>query len=283
VKLRKASKEYRAVDKRKSAKTLAALVSVSNKVAKKNFSAKALPREAQQKSVTKVSLKLNVSGNNRGMHNHLAPPDSEHMRKIRGMRRFYGKQMPVLQCNTCSFSSACPQFKAGYQCAFLPFLNAHKVESAKDLITGMQELAGAGMRRAHLMTLFETLSGAKPSLETTEALGLCFQQMKSLHETITSGGDGELSLETDDAGIIGRLFGSVSSLLDTTREAQQNPIDVLPVARVTQVVDLPAEAYVTDQPTQVNADLVREHQKSELTPSSSRLITPEVSVSALNK
>src|SRR6185436_14487660 len=49
----------------------------------------------------KTVLKVNVSGNLRGIHNRINPPTSERMRKVRAMRRFYNKQMPVLACNNC--------------------------------------------------------------------------------------------------------------------------------------------------------------------------------------
>src|SRR5439155_1653172 len=65
----------------------------------------------------KASVKVNISGNRRGMHN-LA--DTEHMRKVRAMRQFYGPKLPVLACSTCAFATSCPAFKAGYECSFLP-------------------------------------------------------------------------------------------------------------------------------------------------------------------
>lgn len=256
---------------RKSVGTFAALAKVSQRVRRKQSAARPAKRivaEASTPSVpskgTKVSVKLNVSGNLRGMHNSLNPPDSEHMKRIRAMRRFYNKQMPVLQCNGCNFASTCPKFKAGYECAFLPFLNSHRVTNTVDLVEYMKELCGVNMRRAHLMTLMETLSGSAPSLETTEALAISFEQLKKLHETISATGELQASVESDDSGIVGRLFGGLGNLMDSTRKAQENPIDVLSVVS-SQPTKPEAELLLEDKKkNDINFDLVREHTKDEL-------------------
>lgn len=210
----------------------------------------------------KTSVKLNVSGNLRGMHNHLNPPDSEHMRKIRAMRRFYNKQMPVLACNSCMFASQCPQYKAGYECAFLPFLNAHKVESEKDLLEYMKELLGSNMRRLHLATLQETLSGGKISFETSEALNLAFMQLKGLHEIMSQQG-GSVSIETNDGSVIQKIFGGLDNLLGATRDAQATPIDVSPIKAI-EDKKVDNSSAILDNDNRVNEELVREHSRSEI-------------------
>jgi hypothetical protein len=148
---------------------------------------------------------------------------------MRAMRRFYNKQMPVLQCSTCAFSTQCPQFRAGYECAFLPFLNSHRIETTEDLVSYMKELLGATMRRAHLSMLMETLSGAPPSMELSEALNLAFMQLKGLYETMTLRQTASVEIETKDSTIIGRLFGGLSSLLDHTKAVQVTPIMSMPL------------------------------------------------------
>lgn len=204
---------------------------------------------------TKVSLRVNLSGPAPG----LTPAETEHSRRLKQMRRFYNRKMPVLQCNGCSFASSCPQFKAGYECAFLPFLNSHRIETEQDLIFYMKELAGVNLRRAHLATTMETLSGAQPSLETSEALNLAFMQLKGLHDTMAKRTEAELSLETEDGSIIGKLFGGMDRLLQHTQEAKETPIHALPV--VSQSVDIASEPGNSEG---VNEDLIREHSRAEV-------------------
>lgn len=172
---------------------------------------------------------LNKSGNRTGMHNAENPPESDHMRRIRGMRRMYNKMMPVLSCANCSFASSCPQFKSGYECAFLPFLNAHKVETTDDLLHYMKDLVASNARRAHLATIMETLSGSTPSLELSESLMMLFAQMKELHEVLNEGEETSLTIEGDES-IIGKLFGGIGNLLGDTERALNEPIDVHRIA-----------------------------------------------------
>lgn len=210
----------------------------------------------------KTSVTLNVSGNLRGMHNHHNPPESEQMKKIRAMRRFYNRQMPALACNSCAFSNNCPQYKAGYECAFLPYLNAHKVETEKDLLEYMKELVGSNMRRSHLATLQETLAGGKISFETSEALNLAFMQLSNLHKMMNEANQGNISITSDDQSVITRVFGSLELLQGATREAHAKPIDVVPIALLNGI-DTKREGVV-DSGDKVNEDLVREHSRSEM-------------------
>lgn len=153
--------------------------------------------------------------------------ESEKMKRLRGMRRIYGKQMPKPQCNTCAFSTNCPQFKADYECSFLPFLNSHKVETVEDMVEYMKELCGANMQRLHLASIFERLSGGSPTSELSESYAMAFQQLAQLAEMergtkpITSGGS---------RSIIQNLFGSINLLVTTTdghaREISEAVLDI---------------------------------------------------------
>lgn len=205
-------------DKNKGLKIRIKLKKVSEQASRASLPAAPLSRIAADPN-------LNVAGDRRGLHNRENPPSSERMKKIRAMRRFYSKAMPVLQCSACAFSSQCPQYRAGYECAFLPFLNSHKIETVEDMMFYMKELVGSNMRRAHLATLMETMTGASPSLETSEALNLAFEQLQKLHERSTEGGS-TLEINDPDGTIIGRLFGGVDGLLASTKEARNAVIDV---------------------------------------------------------
>lgn len=166
--------------------------------------------------------------------------------------------MPQLQCSSCQFSQQCPQYRAGYVCAFIPFLNSHRVETTTDLVEAMKEVCGSSMRRVHLMTMFETLSGQKPGFETTEAMASAFEQLRRLHETIVEGG--EISVETDDDSIIGKLFGGLNNLIDSTRDAQNNPVEI-PVPQLTDVAD---SIPIFAEKSEVDLELVKEHSREEL-------------------
>ena len=245
-------------------------VKALSQVGKPRETAKA-PPTVPAAPTTKVTV--NVSGNLRGMH---LAGNSEEMRRRRAMRQFYNKQMPVLSCSTCAFSSTCPQFKAGYQCAYLPFLDSHRIESEQDLIQAMQTVAGASVRRMHLATLMETLSGGAPSLETTEALALTFQQLAKLHEI--SAQQTSVTVETNDSGIIGRIFNGLESLVESTRQAHQTPIEVPPIFS-----QEPKVAALEDHSSEVDEELIRAHSKDELARATGKgtQAMAEISISSL--
>jgi hypothetical protein len=240
------------------------LTGLSSRVRKKEIKTLKLQKKTRVVTDTKTGksalVKLNIQGNLAGMSHFHSPPSSEHMRKVRSMRQFYSKQMPVLQCSNCAYATTCPQFKAGFECQFLPFLNSHKVETESDLIHYMKELIGANMRRAHLATLMETLSGGTPSPETTEALSLAFFQLEKMARLLNdTAAKGSMSVESEDTSIISKIFGSWGDLLYHTNESQAKPIEViLPAAdRQRGLVD-------SDDSGAVNVELVKDHSKDEI-------------------
>lgn len=173
-------------------------------------------------------MPLNKAGNLKGMH---ASGDSEGMARIRGMRKLYNKQMPVPQCNNCAFSQTCPKFRAGFECAFLPFLGSHDVQTPEDLMHYMRDLISANFRRAQMATALETLSGGAPSLELSESLMMLFNMSKELFELMKDDDStGTLDVETNDKTVIGRLFGGMNNLLGETRDAISSPLDSTPLA-----------------------------------------------------
>lgn len=154
----------------------------------------------------------------------------DNIRKIKAMRRFYNKQTPDLACNSCSFASSCPQYRAGYTCAFLPLLNSHKIESIEDVEFYLKELLASNLRRAHLTMMMETMSGGQPSLETSEALNLVYAQLNSLHERMKDT-DASLEIESDDSSIVSRLFGDIGKLIADTKQASNEVIEVTPIVQ----------------------------------------------------
>lgn len=172
----------------------------------------------------KTKVTLNVTGNRRGMHNVENPPSSEQMKLARGMRKLWNKKMPKLHCSNCQFSAQCPQYRAGYVCSFLPFMDSHTIENEEDLMFYMKELLTLGLARTQQIVIMERLSGARPSLEVSESIAYQFNQLLQLHTSLQKAQQVSISVETDDKGVISRLFGDLGSLIDNTRQAKETPI-----------------------------------------------------------
>lgn len=179
-------------------------------------------------SVVAKSLALKSDGRaNNGQHFKDNPITSDEQKRRRAMRKFYGRHMPVPQCSTCAFSTNCPQFKADFECAFLPFLNSHTVGSVEELMTAMENTVEANTQRLHLATIFERLSGAAPSAELSESYAMQFQQLQQLYELKKNGG---LRAPEQKNSTIVQLFGNVQMLVNTTAQHHKDiadaPIDI---------------------------------------------------------
>ena len=221
------------------------------------------PRNASPTRITfKGKVRLNKSGNMRGIHNQINPPSSEHMTEVRkkrgAMSKIFNRAMPVLQCSNCAFATSCPQYKAGFECAYLPMLNSHTIESETDLMNAMKNLCEASLSRVHRQAMMETLTGGMPSLETSEAFNIAFMQLNQLHTKMVEGDTAEVSIDTEDGTIIGRLFGGLDNLVDTTQEAHSHPVELAP--QLTDTID----AQILAPSEDVNHELIKEHVKAEL-------------------
>lgn len=207
---------------------------------------------------------LNKTGDRRGMHMAEKPPSSARMKQIRKMRRFDNPMLPKQQCNNCSFSSQCPQFRANYVCAFLPFLKAHKIESIKDLLFYCKELVAANMQRTHLALIMEKMTGGMPSQEISEQLQLSFDQLLNLHQRMT---DSKISAEIsmdENGSVVKRIFGPIDEMSKALARVKSRPIDV------TSIVDQRAEqdeklALTAPEDEVVDAELVSMYGDSHKT------------------
>lgn len=166
-------------------------------------------------------------------------------------RKMHGRHLPVLVCSNCSISRVCPKFRAGYECAYLPYLNSHKVESVDDLVKYMKIMVGNSMKRAQMMSIIEAASGGMPSVETSESLDTAFRQLKDLHSVMKDSGSDEDIIEIEgDNSIIGNLFGGLKlqKLVEQTDDMHKNdPMISLPAP----APDVPRAA--TDPIAQVSA------------------------------
>lgn len=193
--------------------------------------------------------------------------ETDEEKKLWAARSMYGRHLPVLQCNSCSISRVCPKYRAGYECAYLPYLNNHKIRNELDLVKYMKLLVGNQMRRTQLMAIIESANGGMPSLETSEAMESAFRQLKELHEVIGTTEKSEMSI-TGDATVVNSIFGNIklTKLHEDTKQMANIdlvPMDIpnsIPTAGVPQVA--PALPLPSGDPLsnveEVSRDLVRD-------------------------
>lgn len=180
----------------------------------------------------------------------LAVAETPEQKRLWKARSFAGRHLPVLQCNNCSLSRVCQKYRAGYECAFLPFLHSHRIETVQDLTRYMKDFVGNSMRRAQLMNIIETANGGMPSVETSEALDMAFNQLKSLHQVMTEGGE-TIELEGDANSVIGAIFGGMQAkklIEETAQMRKADPIvDLPPVPQTENPTALPQDPNIAQE------------------------------------
>ena len=164
-------------------------------------------------------------------------------------RKFSGKHLPSLACSACSMSRTCPKYKAGYECGYNPFLNAHEIRSAEDVKNYMQMLAAEMMRQVQLRAMIETANGAPPTLETMEAMALASQNLLKLHEVMQETGTVEAEI-TAEGGPVGALFTGMSlTEINDETASMLSKMDSVPLAE-------PAKALPETSTSVIDTDVI---------------------------
>lgn len=99
--------------------------------------------------------------------------------KVRKPRNMYSQLYPKLNCDTCYKSGDCPQYQAGFVCAFDKMFKRFDTRNLDDVIESMQGMASFNMERLQRAMIFETLDGGMPTAEVT---GLIDQNMRLMEK-----------------------------------------------------------------------------------------------------
>lgn len=159
---------------------------------------------------------------------------SETSREARKLRTDYGKKLPPLACDNCSFAAQCPQFKQGYECAFTGIISFTKLESLEDIKHAQMRIIEANMTTAELGLIQQRLAGGVIDAMTSSRLDAAFEQLAEFRRNeIAQIGKPQDTLTLKGPGIIERLFGSLAKL--TAEEMNTKKVEVLEVKAV--VVD----------------------------------------------
>lgn len=216
-----------------------------------------LAQETKPRDAT-VRVKITRKGKNLTLNSALGAPKPNTglpaSDAVWQARKMHGRHLPVLACNTCSISRSCPKFKAGYECAYLPYLNSHKVETTEDLVKYMKIMVGNSMKRAQMMSIVEAASGGMPSVETSESLDTAFRQLRELH-TVLKENDTDDTIEMEgDSTVIGSLFGGLQmkrTLEETEEMFKNDPMLALPAEVPRAETDKVAQLQAADINTQM--------------------------------
>jgi hypothetical protein len=78
---------------------------------------------------------------------------------VRKPKQLYSKLFPKVACDTCFAADRCPQYKAGFVCAFDKMFNRFDTRNIGDVIEAMQGMANFNLSRLQIAMLMERING----------------------------------------------------------------------------------------------------------------------------
>ena len=145
---------------------------------------------------------------------------SERAKEIRKLRTTYGKQLPKLNCNNCTYTQQCPYCKEGYECAFLSVIGGVKVDSLDDMEEALKRVIEANLTTAELGLIQQRLAGGVIDANTSNRLDAAFQQLmelRRLHQQKVMGGS-PFGGQQAGGSIILNLFGNLGKQVEPVPE-----------------------------------------------------------------
>ena len=92
------------------------------------------------------------------------------IKTVRKQKTLSNKLMPRLSCNRCSMATTCPEYHAGYICAYDKMFRQFKTRNEHDVEDGLFAIADVQMERAMKAYMQETAMGGVPTKTTSNLL-----------------------------------------------------------------------------------------------------------------
>lgn len=170
---------------------------------------------------------------------------------VRKPKKVYSKKYPKFACDTCYAAQKCPEYKAGYVCAYNDMFNRFDTRSMGDIIQAVQGIVEHNMTRMQRAMILEVMNGTiDPVTSQLMDTNIRYMQMlkqmyefgspEVLRQTHIIRADGSEEKTTSitnpqSGGILERLFGSMSK--------DDAPKDTVVEVEAEEVVGTPNERY----------------------------------------
>ncbi len=146
---------------------------------------------------------------------------------VRKPKRVYSKKYPKFACDTCFAAAKCPEYKAGYVCAYHKMFNRFDTRNMSDIIQSMQGMVEHNMARMQRAMVMEVINGTVDP-QVTAFIEQNMRLMNSLKQMYEAGSpevlrqtrivraDGSQEETTQitnpqSGGILEKLFSNMSS------------------------------------------------------------------------
>ena len=145
---------------------------------------------------------------------------------VRKPKKVYSKKYPKFACDTCYAAQKCPEYKAGYVCAYNDMFNRFDTRSMGDIIQAVQGIVEHNMTRMQRAMIMEVMNGTiDPVTSQLMDTNIRYMQMlkqmyefgspEVLRQTHIIRADGSEEKTTSitnpqSGGILERLFGGMT-------------------------------------------------------------------------
>lgn len=168
-------------------------------------------------------------------------------KKVARPKKLYSEKYPKMACDRCMNAQTCPEYRAGYVCAYNKMFQRYDTRDMGDVIQAMQGIVDYSMQRLQRGIMSEMLNGGVPdgnvSQMMNQSMGLLTQLQRVyecgspevLRQTKIVRADGTqettTTLSNPQGGILSQIFGGMTMSDDTPpkeREDDANIIDITP-------------------------------------------------------
>lgn len=163
-------------------------------------------------------------------------------RKVLKPKNLYSEKYPKMACDMCVNAQKCPEYKAGYVCAYNKMFQRYNTRDMADVIQAMQGIVSYSMQRLQRGMLTETLNGGLPDPSVTGMMNQSMSlltQLQRMYEVggqevirqttiVRSDGSHETTTQVSNpqtGGILERIFGNIGNNTPENKD-DKNMIDV---------------------------------------------------------
>ena len=162
----------------------------------------------------------------------IIPVRDEHGHFLKGQKqvlkpkKMYSKKFPKLACDTCYAAQKCPEYKAGYACAYNKIFDKFDTRDMGDIIQAMQGIVDFSLGRLQRTMMFEIMEGGLPDPNVSAMMDQSMRylaQLKSMYENgntevlrqtkiMRADGTQEMTTQVTNpqrGGILEKIFGDL--------------------------------------------------------------------------
>lgn len=104
------------------------------------------------------------------------------IKTVKKQKKLSTKALPRLSCDRCVMAVNCPQYQAGYICAYDKMFRRFNTRDAEDVQQGLTAIADLALERAQKAFMQETAMGGVPTKATSQALRDAWDYLSKLRE-----------------------------------------------------------------------------------------------------